>query len=122
MRLGFWNRLAVVAAAISLIAAPTYITFDMGRSQRETIDLLYKSCIQSAVNRKVVAEALQAQKVCDDFLSKSYDSSPVSWSVWRELAFGTAAVIACIYLIILTFVIICKWVWRGREIKNTETA
>ena len=121
MRLGFWNRLAIVVGGIALVVVPTAVWFDMVKSHHESRNLSLELC-QSIANRYLERDEYERYRIedqkCWDERWNSPDTSP-GWAVWWELVGGTAVALIVLYLLVWSAVATVKWVWRGRESAGT---
>ena len=127
MRLGFWNRLAIVATGLGLLIAPVTIQTIIANDLHKSRMAFYGLCYEAATKR--LEEAIEANAKdtfaadvarCDADLTND-KHSPFTWRQWFELAQGTLAFAAILYVLFGIVGIIGRWVWRGRDVKkNTD--
>lgn len=120
MRLRFWNRLAIVAAALALIVVPAWIWTSAQYDTAEANEAAFNHCIASADRlamsnqAEVRATALSANKTCWDnwehVISHGGPGWPEYWST--VLAVGVAVAIA--YVLLWLGALVTRWVLRGR--------
>lgn len=125
MRLGFWNRLAIVAGGLLLLIVPTYATIRMGIEHEATKQLLYDDCMKSA-QRDFEKKTLPPRTTLQTALQRCWDwrfpkggDRRSDWKVWREVAVVTAIGYSIFYLLILALATLGRWVWRGRNTKDS---
>lgn len=123
MRLGFWNRLAIVATGLALLILPVAIQFSMANEMFETRQRLYTWCLESAKERAdnavgtgVAVYAADA-KQCDENWKNDEGYTPFRWGTWFEFAGGTLVFAGLLYALLWLGVIVSRWVWRGRAVK-----
>jgi hypothetical protein len=108
MRLGFWNRLALVIGVLFTLITPTalvlYLHADISESRNETFD----ACL---------AERMRLNEFTVDCLELSGIGSPINvgWTDWWQTLLGSAVFYVLLYLLIAAAVRVARWVWRGRS-------
>lgn len=124
MRLGFWNRLAVVATVLALLVVPVAIMVDIDRGIAETRQAYYEICVKEAASERDKAtdlgrfrRHLEAERACWDSRFPADDPYRQGWSHWREYALGTLMGAAILYALLWLVVATAKWVWAGRTRK-----
>ena len=120
MKLGFWNRLAVVGTVLAILIAPLAIMVDINAEVNDIREMSYNSCMKlvSDIYSKdptAALEMLEEEKECWEFRFPDPDPAHQGWNEWREYALGTAQVCAILYALIWSIVSTYKWVLRGRE-------
>lgn len=109
MRLGFWNRLAVVATVLAVAITPVWtVSSYVGRAQTRN-EAFYDLCMKLA---KADRDRWAAEDRCwQDRVNLPIDPDPSLW--WQS---ALSAFVACvvIYLLIWTAIATARWVWRGR--------
>lgn len=122
MRLGFWNRLAIVASGLALLVVPAAIWLDIARSSSEASVERHALCIDRAnsdYQRHHDTNAYEADgERCWDEVMAATSKGP-GWPDYWSFFLGTAAGCAIVYLMLFGITATVKWVWAGR--KNTET-
>lgn len=111
MRLGFWNRLAVVAFVIGTIAGPSWYVLSANAEMSALQQGAYETCMAVADERRDFA----AKKTCFDTLVSGSDRF-LGWSEWRQAIIPTLILLVAGYLIIAGAAWVVRWVWRGRSI------
>jgi hypothetical protein len=126
MRLGFWNRLAVVGFVLTLLFSPIYFGIDAAQERDHLRSIMYDACMKDAKESYPDPAYMKRFAVERECLEKRYpipDPYPVwTWANWWTVIQGSALGYGIIYALIWIIVATCKWVWRGRRKKNTETA
>ena len=120
MRLGLWNRLAVVATALAVLIAPLWISFDIASDVSAARHQSYNNCMTIAQQRMELnlergepATYTTDMDQCNkEFLVPGY---ALNWKDWSEFLGGTLIVCAFIYALLWAFVATAKWVWRSRK-------
>ena len=109
MRLGAWNRLAIVAGALLTLVGPTWFVISENSKNYKAHFDSYQACISLATQR----EDSKLAESCWDIWMNDY--STFGWTEWLE-GVGIFAVISTIlYGMIWLLVWVTKWVWRGRN-------
>lgn len=117
MKLGFWNRLAIVASGITLLVAPIAVGIYQNKALQEQRQVNYDLCMKIANDlwgdgdAKVHGDALQS---CWNTHFPKHDTGPSAWDEWRVAFMATAFVCLVIYLMIWSVYAVSRWVWRGR--------
>lgn len=108
MRLGFWNRLAVVAAVLFSLGGATWmiLSANMESSQRNADG--YSACIAGVS----VPNSGLTVKSCGDIWFKS--TNGLGWMEWFQAVGALALVAVIIYGIFWLSVWVVKWILRGR--------
>lgn len=114
MRLGFWNRLAITATAGAALIVPTHFVLTVNQSMLENRAMVRQLCEQSARQLGNFSECDQEYRA-----SLANDLGPADWFT---AAAQTLLACAAIYVLLLGLVSIARWIWRGRMMKNTDTA
>ena len=121
MRLGFWNRLAIVATGIAMIAVPLWATVVQVGDSQEFRTALYKRCQQDA-DRKLKQSLQQnggasygdAMVACDRDMME-YKGYQINWTDWLQFAGVALGICAFLYCLIWSIAFLARWVWAGRE-------
>lgn len=113
MRIGLWNRLAIVATVLACIIAPIWIWLDIAFEIEASRQLWYETCTALADDQPVLADSMAAHARCRDQRS---EPSSLGWDDWREFVGGTFVACIIIYLLIWAIAATVKWVWRGRNV------
>lgn len=121
MRLGLWNRLAIVATVLAVFIAPAWVIVGIIDDSYEGRDARYDLCMQFAQDGPP-NEFGEAIRLCGEARTASAPYRP-TWAEWGELALGTLIVCVVLYGLIWLAAWVAKWVWRGRARaqKNTKS-
>lgn len=109
MRLGFWNRLAVVAFVLGVVGGPTWYVFSVNSELAELQQARLDTCTAVAASK---LDNKANEKCWDEFTR--HPSRFLGRQEWFEAIPAAALSFAVIYAIIACAVQIAKWVWRGR--------
>lgn len=117
MRLGLWNRLAIVLIGAALLIKPAW---DWGARQarfHKELEAMKDLCLAGTQSRYdrggSMDEYLASRARCHEAF---YSDGGPGWAEYGIDFAETAVACAVIYLLILGAVAIGKWVWRGRRI------
>jgi hypothetical protein len=122
MRLGVWNRLAIVATGLGLLIAPVAFQIKIAGEIEEARSIWYNSCLDIARERPL-EEMAAAIRDCDEERSRAQKAhSAWRWALWLEFAIATLITCAIFYTLIWGSVSVVRWVWRGKDQENTDTA
>lgn len=108
-RLGFWNRLALVAGALTSLILPTWFILDHNAERAEIGSAGYQACMERA------SQTLEPNAVDGCWEAWMTNWSFLGWSDWISGVGATLVGCAVLYLLIAAFVWMAKWVWRGRQ-------
>jgi hypothetical protein len=111
MRLGFWNRLALVIGVVVTFVVPSWLVFSVGQQQRADMEAGYETCTEAAsapVDWYAMAE-------CNETWGHT-SLGAYGWKMWFEHVAVTAISVIVIYLIIVVLVQSGIWVWKGRNL------
>lgn len=109
MRLGFWNRLAIVAFTLTVIAGPTWYVFSVNSELADLQQARLDTCTAVAASK---LDNKANEKCWDEFTAGS--SRFIGWREWFEAIPAAALSFAVIYAMLAAIVQTVKWVWRGR--------
>lgn len=111
MRLGFWNRLALVAWVLASVGGGTYQVLSDNNKTYKALSSGYQTCMKMASEGD--------GSVTGDFCYDSWLKNMHTWGVddWALFVGVYALGFAVVYLIIWAAVATSKWVWRGRTQK-----
>ena len=112
-RLGFWNRLAIVASALALVVLPIWAVVDTNNSAADIAGTGYQICT-SAAEARPNYDAFATSKECMAKFSRDFDKMKAGWTAYGEGLLFTAALCVVLYLLIWGIAATAKWVWRGR--------
>lgn len=105
MKIGFWNRLAIVAAVVATVGGSTwFVLSERARAWTDQLDG-YKACLK------------RGGPVEGDCFNIWLNDPKVYWG-WREWFEGLvifAVLSLALYLAIWACVVTAKWVWQGRQ-------
>jgi hypothetical protein len=117
VKLGFWNRLAIVATVLAILLAPITIMVLAFNDMSKNVDALYGFCMRSA-DARPPNEMGAAVDRCFDEMSVRYQAAgnaAYSWEFWFQLVSGTLIVCVVLYCAIWAAAMITRWIWRGRR-------
>lgn len=111
MKLGMWNRLAVVGAVLSLLVLPAWYIADSSIYLAEAQEQGFTRCIEAASQRN---DGTLSNAKCREIwpISGQYK---YGWTEWRQAATATLIAYAAIYILIWLTVWTTRWVLRGRQ-------
>lgn len=107
MKLGFWNRLALVAGVLGAFAWPTWWILSSNANHAEAMGSAFERCINAA---KTIGD----DKVCREIWLDS-ERGYLGWSQWGVGVLVAGLALIALYLIIWLVVWAAKWIWRGRQ-------
>lgn len=109
MKLGFWNRLAIVLGIGGPLILGT-IGFYLNYSERvEIAQEGYLGCLRSAAE----GDGTLNQDFCWEIWQENFYLP--GWGEWAGLVGFSLALAAMLYLVIRLFVFLAQWVWRGKS-------
>lgn len=108
-RLGFWNRLAVVAVCLFTLGFPTWRVFEINEERRKVASDGYHNCINGISAFHPPDMVSQCSRLWHG------GASYLGWEEWLILSGVSLAMALIGYAIIRFFVMVGKWVWRGRR-------
>lgn len=122
MRLGLWNRLAIVATGLFVVFAPIWIMRDMAVASRESGLRGSKLCHDYASaklktdirDHKAITFPKDATDCYNEDDHRFYYQ--MNWNDWLVGAAGSLAFCAAIYALIWLAVFATRWVWAGRKV------
>lgn len=125
MKIGFWNRLAIVLIGLAVLVAPVAMQYRLAAEQTEVQQNLFGLCFDAATKKMERAIQRQEPETFEadvEACRKSWERAaetyrPFSWPVWFDLAGATLAFSIALYLLIWVGSLIGKWVLRGRDFK-----
>ena len=109
MRLGFWNRLAVVAGVLFTIISPTWLVVSTNLEYAQVNEEGYSSCIKGVGQN---GSDLTFDSCRNIWLK---NGSHLGFDDWLPLAGAYAALSVFIYVVLWLAVWIIKWIMRGRH-------
>lgn len=122
MKLGLWNRLAIVLTGLALLVGPLAIQMHEKSYTTEIEFNNYSRCYKAASSkmerdldegRPVTFQA--DVDVCGENLERRLKVvDPYTWERWFAYAGAILGIAALIYVLIWLAVITARWVWRGR--------
>ena len=109
MKLGFWNRLAVVSAVLFTFLCATWMVLSTNKESSDRRAEGYSDCI------KMVSESNADLTVA--YCSEVWLEPPsvYGWNEWFQFLGIFALIAAILYAIILLAVWAVKWILRGRD-------
>lgn len=119
MRLGLWNRLAIVAFVVGVpVASLVAITDKQADLDASRLSFI-ETCETAAGEKPNTASRLEALDTCRDLAYQSGKQNiyNVNGDHWQMYLGGFAMFGAAIYALIWITAVTAKWVWRGRTQK-----
>jgi hypothetical protein len=117
MKLGFRNRLAVVAPVLVVAIVPLVVMALAHDDVSELVWVKSKMCMTSAQNGP--GDQLMAAKVaCFDQMSADNQRASddvYNWSTWAQLVVGTLVMCGIFYGLVWAASAAARWVGRGRQ-------
>lgn len=110
MKLGFWNRLAIVTGALTTLIAPTWIVISERIETAEAKQSGYRACMK-AFNE--APDRYDPNFCAEQWLETDWHGP--GWPEWFQAIAAVAFLCLILYLLIAAAVGIVKWVWRGRS-------
>lgn len=112
-RLGMWNRLAVVAIALTTLIAPTWFIVSERTRMVEVAGNGYSLCLKAAFapggDGSITPESCSQTWFPDD---KWYPG----WLEWWQAAGFVLLLCVVAYLLLWGAISTAKWIWRGRQV------
>jgi hypothetical protein len=112
MKLGFWNRLAVVSAVLFTFVCATWMVLSTNKDSSDRKAEAYSDCI------KMVSQPYSDLTV--EYCSEVWlqPSNFYGWNEWFQFLGMFALMAAILYAVIWLAVWIVKWILRGRNIAH----
>jgi hypothetical protein len=116
-RLGFWNRLAIVAVALTMVGLPIWAVVDTNADAAKFATSSYRICTEIAEQYPTANPSKDAQNCMDQEIRQLHDMG-ATWGTYFT-ALGFTFVLCClVYGLLLAIVSTSKWVWRGRSLTS----
>ena len=122
MRLGLWNRLAIVLAVPTIFAFPILYIGNGDATERAFIDGAQIDCMNRAdpILRKPMSdphEYERAVRLCEQTATSNMKMliGPV-WPRYRQIAWEMLWTVVGAYIVLWLLVRIIRWVWAGRKV------
>lgn len=112
-RLGFWNRLAIIAGTVFTFALPTREVYRDHSEARRLSDMGYQACMKN--QHYVSIDGKTQDDYCWSFWNEVVKPSTPTWDDWWIMVFGCAVAALLAYGFLWIIVATAKWIWRGRE-------
>jgi len=116
MRLGLWNRLAIVSAAAYILLGSTWHVISANEAAFQDRVREYNFCISPPAKPLPPLRSdviVELHKVCGKLLESQL--GVLGWSDWFSLVATYAFRALLLYGLILAAVWIGRWIWRGRS-------
>lgn len=110
MKIGFWNRLAIVAIIVGALVAATANFYSFAEERGEIRQRGYEACLS-----KVPSEdgSMTVDYCFETWLD---DFWMPGWEYWLDYVGLFFVVGIVLYFVMWLGVLIARWVWRGREV------
>lgn len=112
MNIGFWNRLAIVAASLTLLIAPVLWLGSIRNDHFKSVQMMHELCLKYGSDGDASTAPNYAR--CQNEMEAGYSRSP-GWDAYKEVLGATAIAVAVLYALVWCAVWVAKWVWRGRQ-------
>lgn len=109
MRLGFWNRLALVVWVIASISSGTYHVLSSNNKTYKALSAGYELCMKMSGTGD---GSITGEYCYDNWLKNMHTLGVDDWAAFVGLY---ALVFAVVYLALWAAVSTGKWIWRGRS-------
>lgn len=113
LRLGFWNRLAIVASSLGSIGGATWMVLSANNASSKAREDGYSFCMEG-LSRP--GTDLTPEYCGELWLGKPL---PLGWTHWFETIGGLLLLSGAIYILIAATAWVARWVWRGRSVSKT---
>lgn len=110
LKVGFWNRVAIVAGAAISLVWPSWEILSSNAQRREVYSSGYRECMKGVGSP---GSNLTGDFCYDSWLAHMYTQGWQDWLMMIGLV-GLLCIIA--YTILWVIIWTGKWVWRGRTI------
>jgi hypothetical protein len=120
-KLGFWNRLALVASALVLAIYPQWWYLHESNRALDLADAGYRTCATNSpagVFDPITFESITCEAARDLTVARVQDEYAEAWGIMFSL---TAIACAGIWGLIWLMTQIAKWVWAGRRRRRSES-
>ena len=120
-RIGFWNRLAIVAAGLVVLIGPIWGMANMASSSQDSMTRWFKLCQDDAyakMDADVKARRPLTYQAESDHCYKQMNEYPyyrMNWSDWSTGVGMALAFCAMVYGLIWSIVFTLRWIWAGRK-------
>lgn len=114
-RLGFWNRLALVAAVAFSLIYPTYWLVQENAKSAKITNIGYDACMKNRYYRPY--EGKTQFDHCWQLWKVDMKPTYPNADDWGIMVTATATLSVILYLLTFGVVWIAKWIWRGRAAK-----
>ncbi len=116
MKLGFWNRLVIVVAGITLLVGPPTIQLAMAHDAKQANDAAFEVCKLLAEQQPIIGSQLASREDCiAEYLADDAASDIWTLDTWLGIAAAIGGACAILYVILFALQRIARWVWQGRE-------
>jgi hypothetical protein len=114
-RLGMWNRLAIVAAVLTLAIAPLWVISDQNRANFEAREAGLRLCrkLNAGTGKDDFEAWMERDQGCFDEFTRPLPK--LGWDFYLDALMWTAVICAVTYILIWLTISTAKWVWRGRQ-------
>lgn len=113
MKLGIWNRLAVVVTTLACLICPTWLVVSSNYESRRSHQEGYEACVARAMEPNDGTLTAQA---CSEIWPAGGQLTSYGMAEWWNAAFATFVACVVAYGVLALAAAVGKWVWRGRKI------
>jgi hypothetical protein len=110
MKLGFWNRLAVVAGTLFTIGVPSWFAIVSNVERNAQNHKEFEKCANQNVK-----DVMGWIEFCANLHLN--DDGKIGWGDWLQLVALSAIAWMVLYIIVWVLARIAFWVWKGRKTK-----
>ena len=109
MKLGIWNRLAIVAGAVVTFVGPTWLTLKLNYEAVVRNETGFSDCIRDIGKPNTDLTYGLCRKIWQPPTDK------LGFAEWFQAALVFAALAASVYACVWLSVWVIKWILRGRQ-------
>lgn len=110
LRLGFWNRLALVVGVLFTVIAPTWLNLSNHQRALKAREGGFEACVSGVGKAN--------SDLTYEFCRETWLAPPtghLGWAHWLESAAIFAGIALFLYGLIWASVLVVKWILRGRS-------
>lgn len=127
MTLGFWHRLFIVLALLTLLIAPLWVMVVEAEDRGQGSEAYQRSCMQEAdaLGRRATTDPVKANEItqkgyknCEEVALSLRMGYTSPWEQWQYLAWAFAQLIGIIYVLCWIMFFVGRWVWNGKTYRT----